>query len=186
MGYADRMAMKREQKRLAPFFRADEHFIQTDVMDSATVKWHEDGSRTKIGTLAFSLTNRAIYVRAIKGLSSDLVRIPYVHVVNVLTDREMLEVITNNASWLFHWHGQPMGADNYTLIGQELTRLENFRADLDVPGGKARVRNRPIDENGNNGWIVNATQGVDLDSEEVLASLNSQLPEAIAKHGPIT
>lgn len=182
MGLLARIAMKAEQKRLMPFFRKDEHFLQTDVCELVAVEF-VDGARGQTGTVALTLTNRAIYVRHTKGRSAEAIRIPYERVSDLLAKAGLLEIVTFTADWLFRDIGSAMGSDKYTIIAERLRGLENVRRLADVPGGSVAAICRPTDEGKAPEWIFQMAQGVDIAAPHVRAALREHLASEFAKYG---
>lgn len=185
MGLLDRIAMKQERKRLAPFFRGDERFIQTDVMDAVAVQWHDTGRVDRHGQAALTLTNRAIHLRLIKGHGGNVTRIPYEHVMDLSEGPQMFLVTTTKARWRFEYRGSPMGANNFDVIRAELQRFENVNRTIDVPGGQVMAVNKPIEEDGPPAWTLVHSDGVNLADPAVMFVLTEELAHEISKWGPL-
>lgn len=186
MGLLDRVAMKAERKRLAPFFAADERFIQTDVCELVTVEFQPEGTRLPKGQVAFSLSNKAVYFRHTNERSPDVIRIPYDRIVAVVSRGGFLEFTTSTGGdYLFQDLGRPMGDDKYILISAELTRRENHRQVVALPdGSQAELINRSLDEDRAPQWL---TAG-DFDRSDPAnrAAIEEALAPAIMRLGPIT
>lgn len=148
MGFLDRVAMKAEQRSLAPFFLPDERFIQTDVCELLAIEFQPEGSRVPGGQVAFTLTNRAVYFRKTKERNPDVVQIPYERILTVVAPGDMLKFTTfSSGDYLFRNIGRPMGDDKYIVITAELKRRENHRQVIDLPdGSQAEILNRARDE----------------------------------------
>lgn len=186
VGILDRAAMKAEQRRLAPFFLADERFIQTDVCELLTVVFQPEDTRLPGGQVAFTLTNKAVYFRRTNERSPDVIRIPYERIVMVIAPGDMLDFTTfSGGEYVFRNIGRAMGDDKHVIIQAEITRRENHRQIIELPGGGvAEIMNRARDEDVVPEWF---TIG-DFDRADPAnqAAVEAAAASAIARLGPIT
>ena len=186
MGLLGRVAMKAERKRLAPFFAADERFIQSDVCELVSVEFRPEGTRLPKGQVVFSLSNKAVYFRRTNERSPDVIRIPYDRIVAVLSRGGFLEFTTSTGGdYLFQDLGRAMGDDKYILITAEIARRENHRQVVGLPdGSQAELINRSLDEDRAPQWL---TAG-DFDRSDPAnrAVIEEALGPAIMRLGPIT
>lgn len=184
MGFLGRMAMKRELRRLQPFFRADERFIDTDVCELVAISEGNSQERMAGGEVALTFTNRAFYFRSTRG-NSDVVRVPYERVVDVVGARGMVEVVTVLRSYLFREIGRPLGGDKSELLSTNVRRLENHRSVIDVAGGQVIAINRPMDEGKDPVWLLQASEGVDVGDPSVRSVIEHELAGPISRYGPL-
>lgn len=187
MGFFKRLqslAIRAEAKRLRPFMRADEHFLETDVVELVVISFHEDGKRVPGGQVAMSLTSHAIYLRPMKGEGSTL-RIPYERLVDLAAAQGMTELVTMVASYLIKNIGPPMGGDKFETIQLYMRKVENHRQEVDVPGGRVRAIHRPFDEGETGAWLFQTTEGVDLGDIQVRQALERALAPAIERYGSL-
>ncbi len=184
-GFLDRIAMRAERRRLAPFFSAEERFIQTDVCRLVKAMFRPEGSQIPSALVAFSLTNRAIYLRSTSGRRADVLRIPYERIVDVYGRPPMLELHTSTGgAYLFEDIGRAMGGDKYTLIVAEITRRENHRQAVDLPDGSTVVCiNRCLDEDQAPAWVIAGE--FDPKDPANRAALEAALAPAIMRLGPV-
>lgn len=177
--------MKFEQRRLAPFFLPDERFIQTDICELLTIEFQSDRSRVPGGQVAFTLTNKAVYIRKTEERNADVIRIPYERIVTVVAPGDMLEFTTfSGGDYLFRNIGRPMGDDKHVVIAAELKRRENHRQVIDLPdGAQAEIVNRARDEDVVPEWL---TIG-DFDRADPAnqRAIEAAAASAIARLGPI-
>lgn len=185
MGLLDRVAMKAERKRLAPFFTSDERFVQTDVCELVSAEFQPEGTRLPGGPAALSLTNKAVYFRRTDSRNPDVIRIPYERIVVVVGHGPLLEFTTaTGGDYLFRDVGRPMGDDKHTLITAELTRRENHRQTVLLPsGGTAELINRSLDEDRGPEWLI--AGDFDRSDPANRATIESALAPAIMRLGPI-
>lgn len=187
MGLLERVGMKAELRRLSPFFRSDEHFLETDVCELVRVVFHDDGRSSPLrGRVVVTFTSHALYIRPLDA-RIDVVRIPFEQVTGAAGGPGMTQINTLKASWLIRDIGDPMGGgDKYVILEEALRRLENHSEVVDVPGGKVKAVNRPFDEGDSGQWMLVADEGLDLSSPAVVEALERALAPAIARHGPLT
>lgn len=186
MRFLDNMAVRREAKRLQPFMRRDERFLETDVCELVTIVWREDGRRQPGGTVVMSFTNRAIYLRPTKGGDGSVLRIPYERCVDLMAGQGMVEIVTMLANYLVRDIGRPMGSDKYEVIRRHMKQLELHSELVEVPGGRVYAVCRPLDENQPGKWLLRYSEGVDAEAPEVQATLERALAAAIARYGPLS
>lgn len=180
MGLLGHLGMKAEQKRLRPFFRNDEHFMETDVCELVSTSEGHFAAQ-----VALSFTNRAIYFRQTKGFNGDVVRIPYECVLGTQQSGSLFEFRTFKSAYLFKELGRPMGSDKRELLSLQIGKIERFHDEVEVPNGTVEVINRPTDEGQQPGWLYLPSENVDLKDPAVRESLRSQLTSAIDQYGPL-
>lgn len=179
------MAMKKELRRLQPFFRSDEHFLETDVCELVMIADNKTGDQTPVRSqVALTLTSRALYFRRIER-NPDVVRIPYERVVDLVARGQQLIVVTSLNAYMFSEMGRSMGGNKYDVLSARLKALENHSEVVAVPGGKVHAVNRKFDEDAPNVWALRPTEGVDLTSPDVKAALEQALAGAIEAYGPL-
>lgn len=186
MGFLDRTAMRAERRRLAPFFRADEHFIQTDVCELIGVEFSLEGTRLPGAQVAFSMTSHAIYFRPTQGVrDAPATRLPYERIVAVIANGPFLEFTTiSGGDYLFRDIGRAMGGDKYELLTIELAKREVHRQTVELADGAMEFVCRPFDEGGLPGWLHLVVRGdVDPSSPTVRAAVEAQMATAIARFG---
>lgn len=104
-------------------------------MSSLPSSTGQKGRSVPGGQVAFTLTNKAVYLRMTKW-NADVIRLPYERIVTVVAHGDLLEFATfSGGDYLFRNIGRPMGDDKHVVIAVELNRRENHRQVIDLPDG---------------------------------------------------
>lgn len=152
------MGVKAEARRLQPFLRRDEHFLECDVCDVPVIAWR-DGARQEYGRAVMSLTSHAMYLRPAKGGGVDVLRIPYARIVDLQGSSSAVEVVTMRANYLILDIGRPMINDKYQVLSMHPKKLDRHRQTVQVPGRRGarcfpamgRARHRCLDADADRG-----------------------------------
>lgn len=185
MGILQGLGVKAEARRLRPFMRADEHYLECDIVDIPAIAT-ADGSRGTYGSAVVSLTSHAIYVRPNKGGGFEAIRIPYPEIINWSRRGPMVDVTTRHSQILFVSGRAPMIPDLYESISMHMDRLELHDQQVDLPGGGfVRAVFRPMKEGAPPSWVLFSSEGVDTSDGETRSVLERELAPGIARFGPL-
>lgn len=185
MGLLQGLGVKAEARRLRPFMRADEHYLECDIVEVPVIA-RADGTRSPYGSAVVSLTSHAIYIRPNKGGAFEAIRVSYPEIINWSRRGPMVDVTTRHSQILFVTGRAAMIPDLYDSISMHMRRIEQYSERVDLPdGGFVHAVFRPMKEGGAASWVLFSSEGVDMHHAETRAVLEHALGPAISRLGPL-
>lgn len=169
MGFLDNLAIRKAERSLRPFMRADERIIEYDIANVQQI-----GRNVPV-----VLTNRAIYFTG--GTS---IRVPYEHILDLQArGRLMIAFSTKSGNaFLIEIVGAPKG-DLYETISHHLEKAIEHQQLIEVPNGQVFAICRRIEEDGPLTWVIQSSEDVSVEDPAVHDILHRELAPVVERTG---